>query len=94
MQWFRIEHLPKDRTDFDTPGKIGMRPNNFYNVVPFVNDIINYVNKERSNNIKKANKDPPVLHHTQSTPVFSNLESMSFTGESFLQMITNSPGKL
>ena len=59
-----------------------MRPSNFYNVVPFVNDILQFVKKEKTRRAKKAKKDQQngKINHQQS-----------FTGETFMKLFCATP---
>jgi 8-oxo-dGTP pyrophosphatase MutT (NUDIX family) len=82
IQWFRIELLPHDRNDVNTPAKIKMKPANFYNVVPFVADILQFVKKEKNRRARKAKKD-------QVNGKVNNVQpQQTFTGETFMKLFS------
>ena len=65
-----------------------MKPNNFYNVIPFVQDLLNFVKKEKAKKGKKDKKkvpSPVQLTHAVSNPIM--IPNQAFTGESFLKHI-------
>jgi mRNA-decapping enzyme subunit 2 len=92
IQWFRINTLPHDRNDFDSPAKVNMKPNNFYNVVPFVADILQFVKKEKIRRARKAKKEMQQvngkLNTVASQQSITSTAAQSFTGETFLKMFS------
>lgn len=49
ISWFSVADLPKDKTDVSGCMRLGLNPQNFYTVLPFVNDIMGFIGKERYN---------------------------------------------
>jgi hypothetical protein len=47
IAWFSVTDLPKDRNDDVGCARLGLHANNFYSVHPFVNDICNFIQRER-----------------------------------------------
>lgn len=58
--------MPKDRNDTKSCKKLGLSPNNFYTVLPFVNDIQNFVKREQAKRQKPKvtilRKDSSAFH--------------------------------
>uniref|UniRef100_A0AC34GXL2 Nudix hydrolase domain-containing protein n=1 Tax=Panagrolaimus sp. ES5 TaxID=591445 RepID=A0AC34GXL2_9BILA len=85
IQWFKIDLLPHDRNDVNSPARVNMKPNNFYNVVPFVADILQFVKKEKSRRARKAKKEQQQQVNGKINAIPSQ---QSFTGETFLKMLS------
>ncbi|KAE9556780.1 hypothetical protein FO519_000186 [Halicephalobus sp. NKZ332] len=90
IQWFHISCLPRDRSDFESSKMIGMKPNNFYNVIPFMQDLLNFVKKEKAKRERREKRkllSPAPMNNAVSKPVVN--PKRTFTGESFLKHILN-----
>uniref|UniRef100_F1KRL6 m7GpppN-mRNA hydrolase n=1 Tax=Ascaris suum TaxID=6253 RepID=F1KRL6_ASCSU len=57
IQWFSVWDLPTDRNNQKACERIGLMPNNFYTVMPFVNDLQAYIVRQQN----KRNKSKPKM---------------------------------
>ncbi|VDM46747.1 unnamed protein product [Toxocara canis] len=57
IQWFSVWDLPTDRNNQKACERIGLMPNNFYTVMPFVNDLQAYIVRQQN----KRNKSKPKI---------------------------------
>lgn len=62
IQWFSIWDLPMDRNDQKTCERIGLVPNNFYTVIPFVSDLQAFVIRQQSKRNKPKLKNTAPLN--------------------------------
>ncbi|KAF8374630.1 dcap-2 [Pristionchus pacificus] len=79
MKWFNIWDLPLDRND-QVAASNGFHPKNFYGVVPFVQDIQNYVKREEKKREKEGkNKKGVPLNDGKKHSAFTKVEKKSPT---------------
>ena len=48
ISWFSVLDLPKNRNDDTGLSQLGLYPNNFYSVLPFINGICEFILRERA----------------------------------------------
>uniref|UniRef100_A0A914SK42 Nudix hydrolase domain-containing protein n=1 Tax=Parascaris equorum TaxID=6256 RepID=A0A914SK42_PAREQ len=65
IQWFSVWDLPTDRNNQKACERIGLMPNNFYTVMPFVNDLQAYIVRQQN----KRNKSKPKVMFLTLKPV-------------------------
>lgn len=76
IQWFNVWDLPTDRNDQSHHSR-RLSNNNFYTVVPFVQDLQKYIIKEQERRMVAATKDENQLGLRSSGSVFEDLHNKS-----------------
>ncbi|GMT25023.1 hypothetical protein PFISCL1PPCAC_16320, partial [Pristionchus fissidentatus] len=87
MKWFNIWDLPLDRMDQVSASK-GFQPKHFYGVVPFVQDLQNYVKREEKRREKEGKtKKGITLVNSKKGSAFTKVEKMSPSERAWMESV-------
>uniref|UniRef100_A0A915ERI7 mRNA-decapping enzyme 2 n=1 Tax=Ditylenchus dipsaci TaxID=166011 RepID=A0A915ERI7_9BILA len=85
ISWFSIWDLPKDKFDEKACSKLGLTANNFYTVLPFVNDIRNFIRKEQ---VRRQKLQPKVTILRKDSSAFQPVIPRANSQQSQLNSIS------
>ncbi|GMR48296.1 hypothetical protein PMAYCL1PPCAC_18491, partial [Pristionchus mayeri] len=87
MKWFNIWDLPLDRNDQLAANK-GFHPKHFYGVVPFIQDLQNYVKREEKKREKEGkSKKGITLNNGKKNSAFTKVEKKSPSERAWMESV-------